>query len=515
MSKTKSFLNLLIVLSLFCAPMVKAGLFGESEEEKEARIAKHVAEVLREPNKVIAQAQDAVEKKDIEEGIRLFRKAQALLEAVEAKEDTSGSAFASLRLKKFHCISMLDALVLKQSEVMDVRQAVTDTSELAARLRQEREALAREAEKSENQNNLPRPPTLADQLAVEEGKLNVARAQLERLQMEQQKIRADEQRAQEAFAVAARLHTAADTKAFMADQAVKKAEKEGASKAVLAPLINDLTVAQKALDEAKAALQTAKTFRQSAMTAVEEMGKRVHASEEEVAQAQRSVDVLRKAMADEAEAKRKKIAAEKAKQEAEQQRLAAENLKKKQAEAEAAERARMQAEKVAIARDAAAKAKAETEAKALQSELQVCEELWRMKRIESFEKRIGEALVKWPESQELMVQLARLRLVQGQEEDALELVAMISNAGETGKQAAFVAAGAYMVKGMPLDAMKVLEPVMLANPKDPDVFYNMAVVLVRLPEVDPHREIAAKYYTKSIELGGRRSLVLERRLEME
>ena len=500
MSKTKSFLNLLIVLSLFCAPMVKAGLFGESEEEKEARIAKHVAEVLREPNKVIAQAQDAVEKKDIEEGIRLFRKAQALLEAVEAKEDTSGSAFASLRLKKFHCISMLDALVLKQSEVMDVRQAVTDTSELAARLRQEREALAREAEKSENQNNLPRPPTLADQLAVEEGKLNVARAQLERLQMEQQKIRADEQRAQEAFAVAARLHTAADTKAFMADQAVKKAEKEGASKAVLAPLINDLTVAQKALDEAKAALQTAKTFRQSAMTAVEEMGKRVHASEEEVAQAQRSVDVLRKAMADEAEAKRKKIAAEKAKQEAEQQRLAAENLKKKQAEAEAAERARMQAEK---------------EAKALQSELQVCEELWRMKRIESFEKRIGEALVKWPESQELMVQLARLRLVQGQEEDALELVAMISNAGETGKQAAFVAAGAYMVKGMPLDAMKVLEPVMLANPKDPDVFYNMAVVLVRLPEVDPHREIAAKYYTKSIELGGRRSLVLERRLEME
>ena len=64
-------------------------------------------------------------------------------------------------------------------------------------------------------------------------------------------------------------------------------------------------------------------------------------------------------------------------------------------------------------------------------------------------------------------------------------------------------------------AMKVLEPVMLANPKDPDVFYNMAVVLVRLPEVDPHREIAAKYYTKSIELGGRRSLVLERRLEME
>jgi hypothetical protein len=63
--------------------------------------------------------------------------------------------------------------------------------------------------------------------------------------------------------------------------------------------------------------------------------------------------------------------------------------------------------------------------------------------------------------------------------------------------------------------MKVLEPIMEAYPNDPDVYYNMAVVLVRLPEIDPKREIAAKYYTRSVELGGRRSFTLERRLDME
>ena len=114
-----------------------------------------------------------------------------------------------------------------------------------------------------------------------------------------------------------------------------------------------------------------------------------------------------------------------------------------------------------------------------------------------------------------MLHLARLRLIQGQEDDALELVSMIADKGEIGKKAAFVAAGAYMVKGLPMEAMKILEPLEKQSPEDPDVCYNMAIVLVRLPEVDPTREIAAQYYTRSVELGGKRSLVLERRLNME
>ena len=69
----KQWTGLLLALLIGCAPVVHAGLFGESDEEKEARVAKHVADVLREPNKIIAQAQEAVERGDVEEGIRLFR----------------------------------------------------------------------------------------------------------------------------------------------------------------------------------------------------------------------------------------------------------------------------------------------------------------------------------------------------------------------------------------------------------------------------------------------------------
>lgn len=511
----KRLIGMLLLLSLAWTPMLQAGLFGESEAEKEARIAKHVADLLREPNRVIAEAQFAVESNDIEEGIRLFRKAQTMLEEIEDSEDTSGSAFATLRLKKFHCVSMLDALVLKQSEVNDVRQAVTDTSELTKRLAQERAELARQAEAEKNQNDLPRPPTLADQLAVEEGKLMVARTALENVQALAQKAKQDADASQKAFAEAARLHTEADTRCFMADQMLKKAEKDGKPKAELEQLAKDFEATRVALEEAKSALQAAKERQQPTQQVLEEANLKVAEAKQTVDVAERAVEVLRKALADEAEAKRKQLAAEKARAEAEKQRLAAERLKQKQAEAEAAKRAKEQAEKAAAERDAALKAKAKAEAEELQKTLQICEELWRMKRVEAFEEKVTEALEKWPDSGELMVQLARLRLIQGEEEDALELVAMTSNKGEVGKRAAFVAAGAYMVKGQPLEAMKMLEPLEKAFPKDPDVYYNMAVILVRLPEVDPNRDLAARYYTRSIELGGCRSSVLERRLDME
>ena len=128
-----------LAVALLAAPAAQAiWPFGESEEEKAADLATHVAETLREPNRTIAQAQDATEAGDTEEAIRLFRKAQSQIEAVEAAEDTSGSAWSALRLKKFQCISARDALALKRAEVMDVRQAVTDTDDLEARLAAER-----------------------------------------------------------------------------------------------------------------------------------------------------------------------------------------------------------------------------------------------------------------------------------------------------------------------------------------------------------------------------------------
>ena len=133
----------LAVLSV-AAPAQAIWPFGESEEEKAADLATRVADSLREPNKTIAAAQDAAEAGETEEAIRLFRQAQTQLEAIEAREDTAGPAWSALRLKKFHCISSLDALALKRAEVMDVRQAVTDTSDLEARLAAERAAIAKE-----------------------------------------------------------------------------------------------------------------------------------------------------------------------------------------------------------------------------------------------------------------------------------------------------------------------------------------------------------------------------------
>ena len=510
----KRLIGAVLMMSLCCVPVLHAGIFGESEEEKEVRLAKHVADLLREPNKVIAQAQEAVENNDIEEGIRLFRKAQLMIEEIEMKEDTSGSSFATLRLKKFHCVSMLDALALRQSEVQDVRQAVTDTSELAARLAKERAELAAAAEQAENPNNLPRPPTLQEQLAVEEAKAMKARADVEHCRTALAIAQKDLDLVSAAFTNAAKAHTEADTKFFMAGQGVAQAKQAKKSPAVIEALEATLEAAKRELQEKKNELAQAKQNQAEVKARLDEAAT-LKREEAELIAAEKPVTVLRKAIADEAEAARKKAAEEKAKAEAEAQRMAAEQLRAKQAEAEAAAKAREAEAKAAAARNAEAKAKAEAEAKALEKEVKMCDELWRLKQVEAFERHVTEALVRWTDAPELLVQLARLRLIQGQEEDALELVAMISSKGEVGKKAAFVAAGAYMVKGLPLEAMKILEPAMTAFPNDPDVYYNMAVVLVRLPEIDPNREIASKYYIRSIELGGCRSTVLERRLGME
>lgn len=508
---------LVCIWSLCMTSAAYAGWFGETESERQVRLAKHVADVLREPNRVIAQAQEAVERNDIDEGVRLFRKAQKMLEQVEASEDTSGSAFATFRLKKFHCISMLDALVLRQSEVMDVRQAVTDTSDLAKRLAEERAALAREAEeeKKKEEKALPKPPTPADQLAVEEAKLTAARAQLTQARAAAQRAEAESKQAQERFTAVARAHTALDAQVFTAKHSVTQAKKEGKSAAVVEALTATANAAADELQKAKQELEAAKAQVAAAETAQKEAAERVKTAEKAVSEAECPVVVLRKAIADEAEAKRKKLAEEKAAAAAEKKRLEVERLKAKQAAAESAAKARAKAAKEAEKRDAALKAKAEADAKELKKEVQMCEELWKMKHVDALEKRVGEALVKWPEAAPLLVQLARLRLLQGEDDAALELVSMISEKGEVGKRAAFVAAGAYLVKGQPLNAMKILEPILEAYPKDPDVYYNMATVFVRLPEADPKREIASKYYIRSIELGGRRSVTLEQRLGME
>ena len=503
----------LAVLSV-AAPAQAIWPFGESEEEKAADLATRVADSLREPNKTIAAAQDAAEAGETEEAIRLFRQAQTQLEAIEAREDTAGPAWSALRLKKFHCISSLDALALKRAEVMDVRQAVTDTSDLEARLAAERAAIAKEkaAEAAEAKKlEPPKAPTFADRLPAAEQALAQAQTLAQGARHEAaQAIEAAEEAAK-ALAEAAKANARADAELMLAKQGLAEAQanapaQEGdADPAADARAARDraqaeASAAQARVDAARQALAAATAKRQAA----EAKAERAAAGE---ADARLAVDTLRKAIA-------KEQAETKAKAEAAQRKLEAEELLRRQAQAEKEAKARA-AREAQAQRDAQAKAKAEADAKARKDALDWCADLWEMKKVESLERRLTECAAKWPDEPGFMVGLARLRLLQGRPDDALELVALVPGGGSLGLDGQLVAAGAYLTKNRPEEAMRILERALKANPKDPRPYFNMAITFLRLPTADPDRAIAARYYARSVELGGKRSLSLERRLDME
>ncbi len=471
----------MLLLCLSAAMPVQAGLFGESEAEKEAKVVEHVADLMREPNKLIAQAQDATEAGDIEEAIRLFSQAQDMFLQIEAEEDTKDPAFATFRLKKFHCISMLDALALKRSEVMDVRQAVTDTSELEARLAKEREAIVQEEEAQKQATELPKPPTWQDQLKTKVLECEAAEATV--IAAEQALAALDQTISEGEIAIkeAAKAYSAADAALFVAR--TQKGDVEAATATAQA--------CQETLKQAREAVAKAKSSRGAAE-------KKVADAQQILAQRQAELKVIRQEIAAEEAA----AAAEQARLAEEQKRLEAEALLKQQEAAREAEKLR------------AAEAKAAADAEELKAEIAWCQELWRLKRIEALEKRITEAAVKW-NAPEFMVLLARIRMVQGRYDDALEIAAMVPGEGEVGLQAQMVASGVYLTKNQPFEAMKVLEVALKAHPENPTPWFNMAVTLLRLPEIDPKRDLAARHYNRSVELGGKRSAAVERRLNME
>ena len=504
-----------LAVALLAAPAAQAiWPFGESEEEKAADLATHVAETLREPNRTIAQAQDATEAGDTEEAIRLFRKAQSQIEAVEAAEDTSGSAWSALRLKKFQCISALDALALKRAEVMDVRQAVTDTGDLEARLAAERAELAKEkaAEEAEaKQLESPKAPTFAEQLPAAEKALAQAQAEAKAASEAAQAAAKAHGEAAEALAEASRANAKADADLMVAGQALAKAEanapaQEGAAdpaapeRAARDKAKADAQAAQAKVAAARQALDAASAKRQAAEAKARQAADRE-------ADARLAVETLRKAIAQE-QAKAKADA------EAAKRKLEAEELLRRQEQAQAEAKARAEREAKAL-KDAQAKADAEADAKARQGALARCEALWRQKEIVGLERDLAEHAAKWPDEPGFMLLLARLRLLQGRPDDALELVAMIPGQGPRGLDAQLVAAGAYLTKNRPEEAMRILERAAQTHPDDPRPYFDTAIVFLRLPQADPEREIAARYYARSVALGGKRSLALERRLNME
>ena len=511
-------LTLAFVAALLAAAPARAiWPFGESEEEKAAKLATHVAEVLREPNRLIAQAQDAFDADDTEKAIQLFRQAQEAIMAIEAGEDTSGTAYAPLRIKKFHCISMLDSLALQRAEVNDVRQAVTDTSELEKRLAEERAALVREEQKKEAEAKKlepPKPPTFAERLPDAQRRL--AEATAAREFADQAVLEAEKKllAAQATLKAASKANAAADAQRFLAEKRLEQAEADAPAEAPENALAAERHAAEVAKQEAGQATQAMAAARQT-VTAAERGREDARAAAERArateADTRLEVEMLQRGIAEEkAAAERERRAAE-----ARQRQIEAEELAKRQAEAKAAAEARAAAEKAKAARDAQAKSQAEADAKARKAAADACAMLWDLKRIDTLEGRLGEALGKWPEDPTLMVLLARLRLLQNRPDDALELVAMVPSGGEAGVDAQLVAAGAYLTRNRPEQAMDVLERAMRAAPTDPRPYFNAAITFLRLPQLDPKRDLAARYYVRSVELGGKRSLSLERRLGME
>lgn len=492
----------LAIAVLACTFPLQAGWFSNDEEVQQA---KHVADLLREPTKLIAQAQAAFDKGDLEESIRLFAEARDQLREIEEQEDTTGTAFASLRLKKFHCISMLDALALQRANTQDRRQAVTNTEDLEARLAKERATVTEERAAAAKAKALPQPPDDAQLLAEAEAALAKAKPIAEDAANVLEKVKEEVRQATKAFEEAAKRNTAADAAAFLAQSEATKASAQ----------TDGITKAQEAANQAQAEAREAQEALKTARAQLEDATARrkvaeINASraQSEVSEATLRVQTLRQAIA---EQKAREEKARKA-----QEALEAEELLKRQAEAQrlaAEQRARVEAAQAK--QKAEDKAKAEADQKEKTAAIAWCEELWHLKRVDALEQRLTECAGKWPEQPEFIVLLAKLRLTQNRPDDALELVAMVPSEGDSGVQARLVAAGAYLVKNRPEEAMRVLEEAMKAAPNAPAPYFNMAVTLLRLPGVDPDRSLAAGYYTKSVELGGKRSSVIERRLGME
>ena len=519
-----------------CGGTLRAGFFSD---DKEIQLTKHVAEILRDPSKRILEAQDAFDAGDIDSAIRLFEEARQMIQQIEEQEDTSGSAYASLRLKKFHCISMLDALALQRANTQDRRQAITDTDDLETRLAQERSAVNDQRQAEIKSQTPPKPPTDEDLLAEAEAALAKARQAAQEDARTLQDAQTALQEANAAFAEAAKANTAADAQLFLAGNEAAKTSSDAAKAA--------FQNAQLAAQKATLAVKNARTGVENAQARQQVAELNAQRSAGAVSAAQQEVDVLRRALAAKAEAaqkaqaeleakeflrkqaeaeaarkareealaKQKALAEAKARQEAEARQKAeaqaqAEAKAKQEAEAKAKQEAEAKAKQ-----EAEAKAKQEAEQKELQRAIAWAQELWRLKRVDTLETRLAEYAGHWPEEPAFLVLLAKLRLIQGEADDALDIAQVLPAEGDLGAQARLIAAAAYMAKGSTMEAMEVLEAAIKATPKAPAPYFDMAVALLKLPAVDPDRSVAARYYVRSVELGGKRSAAIEQALGME
>ncbi len=520
----KPLLLLALAFSLYLP--LYAGWFGESEEEKEAAIAERVADLMRPPRAKIAEAQLLADEGQIEDAIKLFREAQTELEKIERENDTRHTAFAALRLTKFHCISMLDDLVLRRSKVNDTRQAVTDTTDLELRLAKEREAARKAQEEAKKKTVLeaPTPPTLADMLPKMEAELAVAKRDLEAIGEQLKGARAALSLAQQDTLEMAQAYTYADGLRVVVENAVKNNLPITPDVEKMLPEVEgkktpqaQLEAITQAVKMAKGDLDTAKKQVDTAQKALDATELRHTEQQQVVSKTQHEIDVVKAEIAREAAAARAKAEAEaKAKaaaEEAERNRLAAEAIARKQAEA-----ARLAQEKKAAEAKAKADAKAKREAAEKQKKIDRavawCEELWNQKQIEQLETNLTKLLQLAPNDARGLVLLAKLRLLQQRPEDALELVALVPATDPRCVDAQMVGAGAYVSLKRPMDAITLLEQALQKAPTNPSAYMNMATVLLMTPAGRAQPDIAEQYYRKAIDLGAKRNYTLEKKLNI-
>ncbi|MDY5955259.1 MAG: tetratricopeptide repeat protein [Kiritimatiellia bacterium] len=114
--------------------------FGESQEEKDRRDEKEIIALLREPNRLMNEAQDDESEGRPERAIEKYREALDQLKAIEKARDTSSEHYAPLRFKKALCETMIDRIIFDKAEKNQRSVTMSNTTALEAQLAKERAA---------------------------------------------------------------------------------------------------------------------------------------------------------------------------------------------------------------------------------------------------------------------------------------------------------------------------------------------------------------------------------------
>jgi len=132
-------MGIICVCWLCCVQTAAAWPFGGSKEKRKEEV---VMELLREPTRLMNEAQDAEADGRGEAAVAQYREALEQLQMIEKAQDTTGTEFAPLRFKRAMCETMIDRILFDKAEKFERTVTVSDTSSLYQRLQEERAVAA-------------------------------------------------------------------------------------------------------------------------------------------------------------------------------------------------------------------------------------------------------------------------------------------------------------------------------------------------------------------------------------